>query len=366
MTNREIDPPGPVLVTGGNGYVASWVVKELLELDYRVHATVRDPADPTRTRHLEAVAEDSPGSLALYQADLLDPAGFDRAMAGCQVVFHTASPLILRGVGDPMRDLIEPATSGTRNVLETANRCPSVRRVVLTSSVAAIYGDAVDMAGTDEGCFDESHWNETSNERHQPYSYSKTRAERLAWEIAGNQDRWDLVVVNPGLVIGRALSAHANSESVRFMRDFGTGFYRLGAPKLEFGIVDVRDVADGHVRAAVTPEARGRHILVGETLSLLEIAGILRSHYGGGFPFPRLKLPKFITALLAPLRGLRRAVVLRNVGYPLRFDNRRATNRLGVRFRPAAETVVDHFRQLLDDGLVRSRRRCPVETKRNA
>ena len=355
MTKREVDPPGPVLVTGGNGYVASWVVKELIELAYHVHATVRDPADPTRTRHLESVAEDSPGSLALYQADLLDPAGFDRAMAGCQVVFHTASPLILRGVVDAMRDLIEPATSGTRHVLETAKRCPSVRRVVLTSSVAAIYGDAVDMAATEEGRFDESHWNETSNERHQPYSYSKTRAERLAWEIGGNQDRWDLVVVNPGLVIGPALSAHANSESVRIMRDFGTGFYRLGAPKLEFGIADVRDVADGHVRAAVTPEASGRHILVGETLGLLEIAGILRGHFGGGFPFPRLTLPKCITALLAPLGGLRRAVVLRNVGYPLRFDNRRATNRLGVRFRPAAETVVDHFRQLLDDGLVRFR-----------
>lgn len=248
MTNREIDPPGPVLVTGGNGYVASWVVKGLLELAYHVHATVRDPADPTRTRHLEAVAEDSPGSLALYQADLLDPAGFDRAMAGCQVVFHTASPLILRGVGDPKRDLIEPATSGTRNVLETANRCPSVRRVVLTSSVAAIYGDAADMAGTEAGCFDERHWNETSNERHQPYSYSKTRAERLAWEIAGNQDRWDLVVVNPGLVIGPALSAHANSESVRIMRDFGAGFYRLGAPKMEFAIVDVRDERPEHPR----------------------------------------------------------------------------------------------------------------------
>ena len=254
-----------------------------------------------------------------------------------------------------MRDLIEPATSGTRNVLETANRCPSVRRVVLTSSVAAIYGDAIDMAGTEAGCFDESHWNETSNERHQPYSYSKTRAEQLAWEIAANQDRWDLVVVNPGLVIGPALSAHANSESVRIMRDFGTGFYRLGAPKLEFAVVDVRDVADGHVRAAVIPEASGRHILVGDTLNLLEIAGILRSHFGGGFPFPRRTLPKFITALLAPLRGLNRTVVLRNVGYPLRFDNRRATNLLGVRFRPATETVVDHFRQLLDDGLVRSR-----------
>ena len=229
--------------------------------------------------------------------------GFDRAMEGCTAVFHTASPLIVRGVRDPVRDLIEPATSGTRNVLETVNRCPSVRRVVLTSSVAAIYGDAVDMTRTAEGCFSESHWNKTSTERHQPYSCSKVRAERLAWEIAGKQDRWDLVVVNPGLVLGPALSRHTNSESVRMMRDFGTGYYRLGVPKLEFGIVDVRDVADGHVRAATKAEVGGRHILVAETLSLREISSILRGHFGGGYPFPRRTLPKFITALLAPLRG---------------------------------------------------------------
>ncbi len=359
MRDPAPPPPGRVLVTGANGYVASWVVKRLLELGCEVRATVRDPADPVRTGHLEAIAKGLPGSLSLHGADLLDPSGFDRAMEGCATVLHTASPVIARGVGDPVRELIEPAVDGTRNVIEAVNRCSSVRRVVLTSSVVAVYGDAVDMARTAAGRFDESHWNETSGEDHQPYSYSKARAERLAWEMAGRQDRWDLVVVNPGLVLGPALSPHTNSESVRMMRDLGDGLFRLGAPRLEFGVVDVRDVADAHVRAATRPDANGRHILVAETLGLGEIAGMLRERFGDGHPFPRRTMPKFAATLLAPLRGLERAVVRRNVGHPLRFDNRRARDRLGLAFRPVAETVADHFRQLLDDGLVRVRAPLP-------
>ena len=139
---------------------------------------------------------------------------------------------------------------------------------------------------------------------------------------------------------------------MRIIRDFGTGFYRLGAPEGRFGVVDVRDVADAHVRAAMTAEATGRYILVAETLNLLQIAAILRDRFGAAYPFPRRTLPKFAAVLLAPLAGLRRSEVRRNVGYPLRFDNRRAAAHLGMKFRPAARAIVDHFQQLVDDGLV--------------
>ena len=233
------------------------------------------------------MAEEFPGTLSLFRADLMESGGFDRAMAGCALVFHTASPVVVRGVEDPVRELIEPATRGTRNVLEAANRTPSVRRVVLTSSVSAIYEDAVDMRRIEAGRFDESHWNETSSKRHHPYSYAKTEAERLAWRIAGKQDRWDLVVVNPGLVLGPSLSPHSGPESVQLMREIGNGDLRLGVANFEFGIVDVRDVAEAHLRAALIPEANGRHILVSETMSLPEVVRVLRSHFGGRFPFPR-------------------------------------------------------------------------------
>lgn len=359
MGDQTSQLPAPVLVTGANGYVASWLVKRLLERGFDVHATVRDPQDPRKTRHLESIARSCPGALSLFRADLLDPHGFDRAMAGCRLVFHTASPLIVRNVEDPQRDLVEPATLGTRNVLEAANRTPSVRRVVLTSSIVAIYGDAADLEGIEADRFDESHWNTTSNERHQPYSWSKTLSERLAWKIASEQAQWDLVVVNPGLVLGPGLSVHTGAEGVLVMRDFGNGYYRFGAPALEFAIVDVRDVAEGHIRAGLLPNARGRHILVSESLSLLEIAGILRSRFGDAFPFPRRTVPNAAALMLASRRRIPQAVAKRNLGYPLRFDSRRARDRLGLTFRPAAESVVDHFRQLLDDGLFPATARRP-------
>ena len=348
-------PRGPVLVTGGNGYVASWLVKRLLERGFHVHATVRDPQDPRKTDHLSAIAQDCPGRLTFFRANLLHPGAFDSAVAGCRLVFHTASPLIVRGVEDPVRDLLEPATAGTRHVLEAANRTASVRRVVLTSSITAIYGDAADLEQIPAGRFDESHWNETSDARHQPYSYSKTLSERLAWEIAGKQSRWDLVVVNPGLVLGPGLSPHTRAEGVLVMRDFGNGYYRFGAPELEFAVVDVRDVAEAHLRAGMKPEAEGRHVLVGESLSVMGIAEILRGRFGDGFPFPRHTVSNTAALMLAPRRGIPQAVARRNLGYPLRFDNQRSRFALGMTYRPAAESIVEHFQQLLHDGLVKPR-----------
>ncbi|MGE0723496.1 MAG: NAD-dependent epimerase/dehydratase family protein [Alphaproteobacteria bacterium] len=343
----------PVLVTGANGYVGSWVVERLLARGHNVHGTVRDPGDGRKVGHLLRLAGDAPGRLTLFAADLLDEAGFDAPAAGCEVVFHTASPFAVRGVRDPVRELIEPARRGTRAVLEAATRAGSVRRVVLTSSVAAIYGDAADLATLDEDRYDERHWNRTSSERHRPYSYSKTVAERLAWEIAAAQDRWDLVVLNPGLVLGPALSPHATSESVALMRDFASGLYRFGAPALEVGIVDVRDVADAHMLAAETAGASGRHILVSETRSLLEIGQILRARFGAAYPFPRFVLPKPLVVLTSALVGIPMRFAARNVGYPLRFDSAYARADLGVVFRPAAAAIVEHFQQLLDDGLIR-------------
>lgn len=350
-----IDQTRPVLVTGGNGYVASWLVKYLLEDGVDVHATVRDPANKDKVGHLEEIAADAKGTLTLHAADLFDDNAFDEPMQGCEVVFHTASPFVVSGIDDPQAELVDPAVQGTENVLNAVNRVASVKRVVLTSSVAAIYGDTADMADEGIDAFTEAHWNTTSGLSHQPYSYSKTCAERRAWEIKEQQDRWQLIAINPGFVLGPALTTASASTSLSTIKQFADGTLKMGAPELYFGVVDVRDVARAHIKAAFTPDASGRHIISSETLSLLDIGAALRAEFGGKYPFPTRELPKTALWVIGPTQGLTRQFIKRNVGHALAFDNGYAKRDLGMEFRPARETVVEHFQQMLEDGVVRRR-----------
>ncbi|WP_353248940.1 NAD-dependent epimerase/dehydratase family protein [Salinisphaera sp. T31B1] len=345
----------PVLVTGGNGYVASWVVKYLLEDGQNVHATVRDVSNKDKVGHLEGIAAEAPGTLTLFEADLLDPGAFDEAMAGCRVVFHTASPFVIAGVEDPEAELVRPAVEGTENVLASVEHTASVERVVLTSSVVAVYGDAADMADAGLYAFDERHWNTTSSVDHQPYNYSKVCAERRAWELNDAQQRWQLVTINPGFVLGPSLTRASASTSLSTMKQFGNGTLRLGAPELYFGVVDVRDVAEAHRRAGFLPKVSGRHIATSGTVSMLEMGRMLTEAFGKRYPFPSRTLPKWLLWLVGPFQGLPRRFVERNVGHRLDFDNGYIKRDLDMRFRTVRETVQSHFQQMLDDGLVRRR-----------
>ncbi len=194
-----IDKSKPVLVTGATGYVAGWLIKELLKDGITVHAAVRNPLDKKKTAHLDEIAAKSKGSIRYFKSDLLTEGSYFEAMQGCELVFHTASPFTTN-VKDPQKELIEPAVKGTENVLNTANNTASVKRVVVTSSCAAIYTDASDCAMAPDGIVTEEIWNTTASLDYQPYSYSKTLAEKKAWEIAGKQSQWDLVTINPALV----------------------------------------------------------------------------------------------------------------------------------------------------------------------
>ncbi|MEO1001420.1 MAG: NAD-dependent epimerase/dehydratase family protein, partial [Pseudomonadota bacterium] len=165
MPEPLYDTSAPVLVTGATGYVAGWIVRRLLEEGFAVHAAVRDPENAEKTAHLTAMAAELPGTLQLFRADLLEPGSYGAAMAGCGVVFHTASPFSTN-VADPQRDLIDPAVKGTENVLASVNETESVTRVVLTSSCAAIYGDAADCAAAPNGTLTEEIWNTTSSVDH--------------------------------------------------------------------------------------------------------------------------------------------------------------------------------------------------------
>lgn len=346
-----IDAGAPVLVTGGSGYIASWIVRYLLEDGYLVRATVRDPDKPSGLEHLRALADRFPGRLTLHRADLLDPGSFAAAMEGCQLVIHTASPFLMGTISDPEQQLVRPALEGTRNVLSAVNQTDSVARVVLTSSVVAIYGDNADMAGKDG--FTEADWNTTSTLDHQPYSYSKTVAEREAWATQQAQQRWDLVTIHPSLVLGPALTTVSVSGSMTTMQHFVDMSMALGAPALQMGVVDVRDVARAHVAAGFTPGAHGRYVANSEVVTMLALGGMLRRKFGSRMSFPTRELPKFMVKLVAPVAGLTRRFVDLNVGWPLRLDSSRTRTELGVEFRPVDESVVEHFQQMIDDGLVR-------------
>lgn len=343
----------PVLVTGATGYVAGQIVKRLLEEGVTVHAAVRDPGSAEKLKNINELATRLEGEIKYFRADLLKPGSYRSAMQGCSVVFHTASPFTT-SVKDPQRELVDPALEGTRNVLEEVHGCDSVRRVVLTSSCAAMYGDNADVLRSPEGILTEQDWNTTSSLLYQPYSYSKTLAEKKAWELVEQQSRWDLVAINPSLVIGPGINPQATSESFSLIKQLGDGSLKSGVPRYGFGCVDVRDVADAHLAAAFTDDAQGRYIISAESTDLFQLAQMLREKYGNAYPIPRRALPKWLVWLVAPWvnQSMTRRIVARNVGVPWRADNRKGMRELGVRYRPLDTSINEMFQQMIDSGLL--------------
>ncbi len=347
----EIDSDAPILVTGATGYIAGHIVKRLLEDGRTVHAAVRDLSNESRLAALKKLAADLPGTIRFFAADLLQDGSYGPAMQDCQLVFHTASPCLLTS-RNPQRDLVEPALFGTQNVLNQACHTESVRRVVLTSSCAAIFGDNVDLKRSPREAFTEEDWNTTSSLKHQPYAWSKTLAEREAWCIANSQDRWDLISINPSAVVGPGISAQATSASFDGLEKFANGAMKSGMPHYEIGYVDVRDVAEAHIRAGFTPEAGGRYLICAVNSSFAETAAVLRTHFGDAWPFPQRVLPKWIVWLFGPLvdPALTRKLVWRNVGHRFAADHSRSVRELNLSYRPVEEAIVNHFRQIVDAG----------------
>ncbi len=341
------------MVTGGTGYVGSWVVKQLLEQGHHVRLSVRNLQAADKYAHLQRIADNSAGTLHPFAADLRHEGAFDAAVQGADAVIHMASPFRLK-IADAQTDLIEPAVQGTRNVLQAATRSGSVKKVVLTSSVAAIYGDARDMQDQGLEQFSEAHFNHTSNINHQPYSYSKTLAEKLAWELHENQSQWQLAVINPGFVMGSLLSPRSHSESLTFMRNMLSGKLAAGAPDLRFALVDVRDVADAHVAAMTESRARGRYIVVNKVMSVLQMAQIIERLFPGKFHLPKKTAPKILLYLTGWLFGLTTRYIKNNVGYALAFDNRRSIRELGLHYHPVENTFRDMVKSMQKQGLIKA------------
>ena len=349
--SKKIDKTTPILVTGGTGYLASWIIKQLLDEGLNVRATVRNKSNTEKYKHLMKLGNEGKGALELYEADLLKEGSFDQAMSKCEVVFHAASPFQIFGIKDPQKELIDPALKGTKNILASVNKTQSVKRVILTSSCASVYDNALETVGTQ---LKEKSWNTTSNLKNNPYSFSKKIAEETAWEISKSQNRWDLITINPGFILGPSLSNRTDSFSIDFMLSLLNGKMKSGVPALSFPLVDVRDVAKDHILGAFTLNASGRHIVIsGKSPFYLEIAEVIKNEYGDKYPTPTKNVPNFILYIVAPFMKMKWSFLKNSLGIRAELDNSYSKEDLGMSYRPIKETIIDQVRQITNDGLIK-------------
>ncbi|WMJ69344.1 NAD-dependent epimerase/dehydratase family protein [Stenotrophomonas sp. 24(2023)] len=334
-----------VLVTGGNGFVASWCIADLLRRGYRVRTTVRHPdrAGPL----VEALARQGvpTGPLSVHAADLTHDAGWAEAVQGCDYVLHVASPLGIAGNSDP-EALATAARDGTLRVLRAAVAA-NVRRVVMTSAATT----ATPPLQSADSLSDESVWFDPDEADVDGYRRSKRLAERAAWEFMKTQGGGtELVTVLPGAVFGPLLTSQSIG-SVEVIAKLLRG--ELPAlPRLGLEVVDVRDLADIHVRAMTTPDIGGQRFLaVGEFLWMRDIAAVLRAQLGVlAADVPTRVMPDWVFRLLARVQPQMRAMVPR-LGRQHCHNWQKARIELGWSARPARLTVLDCARSLHKAGL---------------
>lgn len=339
-----------VLVTGGSGFLASHLIKQLLESGTNVHTTVRSVANAAKMRPLNDLTNRHPGQLQVFEANLLQDGAFTAPMRGCSMVFHVASPFMLpEKIKDGRRQMLEPALRGTQNVLGSVNATDTVRRVVFTSTVGAIFGDYIDVMSMPRRVLAESHFNTTSSVTHNPYHFSKVMAEKEAWNIVARQNRWSLVAINPGLILGPSLSPASESGSLFLLDEMLRGMFFYGMPDMGVTTVDVRDVALAHIRAANLPSAKGRYILAdAHMVSFLEMARILSSVHRRPYLLPKRQIPGWLIKMVGPLFGLSQEYMRNHIGIRFAVDNRRSMAELGIVYRPLEETLKDHYASWLE------------------
>jgi dihydroflavonol-4-reductase len=332
-----------VLVTGGSGFLAGWCLVELLREGHRVRTTVRDLSREAEVREAVASEVEAGDRLTVLAADLLGDDGWAEAIAGCDYVLHVASPFPPAQPKDP-DELIVPAREGTLRVLR-AGRDAGAQRIVVTSSVAAIAGGR-----TSSATLTEEDWTDPDNPKLTPYVRSKTIAERAAWDLARERGATErLAVVNPGAIVGPVLSDRSFSLELVERLLKGTP----GTPRIGFSVVDVRDVADLHLRAMTSPGAGGkRFIAATEFMWMAEVATVLRDGLGEqAAKVPKRSIPDFLVRAMALFDPGIRSIV-GQLGRRTDLSSERARSELGWSPRPVEETIVDCARSLIDKGVV--------------
>ena len=338
-----------VLVTGGTGYVAGWCIAGLLQRGYQVRTTIRSAPREQSVRAAVATQADPGGRLSFAVADLTADPGWDEAVAGCAAVLHVAAPL---GESGEAADLITPARDGALRVLRAAYRA-RVPRVVMTSAANA----ASPSSYAENGVTDETLWTNPSDPALIPYRRAKTLAERAAWDFAAGHaghpagGPTTLTTILPGAVLGPVLDpAHPGTASI--VARMLAGRMRA-APRISLEVVDVRDIADIHIRAMTSPAAAGeRFLATGELMSMREIAAVLRGGLGErAARAPAREVPDIVVRFAARFIDPSLRSVLPGLGRRNRHSTQKARNLLGWQPRPAAETILDCARSLIGHGL---------------
>ncbi|XP_055828358.1 cinnamoyl-CoA reductase 1 [Solanum dulcamara] len=308
-----------VCVTGAGGFIASWLVKLLLEKGYTVRGTVRNPDDP-KNGHLKEL-EGAKERLILLRADLLDYQSLREAIYGCDGVFHTASP-----VTDDPEQMVEPAVIGTKNVI-TAAAEGKVRRVVFTSSIGTVYMDpnrAPDKV-VDETCWSDLDFCKNTKNW---YCYGKTVAEKTAWDES-REKGVDLVVINPVLVLGPLLQPTVNASVLHILK-YLTGSAKTYANSIQ-AYVHVKDVALAHILLYETPSASGRYICAESVLHRGDVVEILAKF------FPEYPIPTKCSDETRPRTK------------PYKFTNQKMKD-LGLEFTPVKQCLYETVKSLQEKG----------------
>jgi nucleoside-diphosphate-sugar epimerase len=338
-----------VLVTGISGFLGGHVALALLDAGYAVRGSLRDlgRADKVRQALRAHSASGKVEALEFVALDLMRDDGWAEAMAGCRYLQHVASPFVTRMPADK-DELIRPAVEGTRRALQAA-LAAAIERIVLTSSFAAVgYGHPLDRSAP----FTEADWSRTEGGDVNAYTESKTRAELEAWSImegAGRRD--DLVVVNPTAILGPLLDDDPGTSGMLVQRLMSGAM--PGAPRISFGVVDVRDVAALQLKAMETPAAGGKRFLAtAGNLSLMEGARALRAAMPDeAGKLPRRELPDWLVRMVALFNPELRANLGR-LGRPAQIDASAGAALLERPWIPPADATIAMGRSLVDARLV--------------
>jgi nucleoside-diphosphate-sugar epimerase len=336
-----------VLVTGGSGFIGCHCILQLLTAGYQVRTTVRNLKRESDVRAMLKVGGAEPdGQVSFVAADLENDPGWPDAVAGCEYVLHVASPFP-DSVPKHEDELIAPAREGTLRVLRAA-RDAGAKRVVLTSSFAAIgYGHE-----TQDTPFDETNWSNLNGVG--AYTKSKTLAERAAWDFMAKEGgNLELSVINPVGVLGPVLGP-SYSTSILLVQRLMTGSVP-GCPRLYFSLVDVRDVADIHLRAMTNPAAKGERFLAaaGDFMSMVEVAKVLKSRLGPAAKrVPTRELPDWLVRL-ASLRDPAIRLFLPELGKMKNTTSEKAKRLLGWTPRSNEEAVLATAESMMRLGLLK-------------